>query len=90
MMIDSSTSCRKVCAIHEMIAGLPALIASGRLIRAMRPNTYAHAIVPTLRVITSATFALNPSTSLSAFLISRGAKRAAWAKRSRLFTGAFI
>jgi len=38
MMIDSSTSCKNVCAIHEMIAGLPALIASGRLISAIRAN----------------------------------------------------
>jgi hypothetical protein len=28
MMIDSSTSCRKVCAIHEMIAGLLAYMTA--------------------------------------------------------------
>jgi len=41
MMIDSSTSCKNVCAIHEMIAGLPALIASGRLISAISTSTSA-------------------------------------------------
>lgn len=34
----SRTSCKKVCAIHEMSAGRPALIASGRLISAMSAN----------------------------------------------------
>lgn len=51
------------------------MIASGRLISAIRPHKYAHAIVPTLRAITSATLALPPSTSTTAFLISLGSKR---------------
>jgi hypothetical protein len=32
MMIDSSTSCRNVCAIHEISGPIPAAIAAGRLI----------------------------------------------------------
>jgi len=33
MMIDSSTSCRKVCATQETIVDGPPRIAAGRLIR---------------------------------------------------------
>jgi hypothetical protein len=35
MMMDSSTSCRKVCATQETIVAGPARIASGRLIRSI-------------------------------------------------------
>ena len=40
MMIDSSTSCRNVCAIQAtMMMTWPELIAAGRLISAIAANT---------------------------------------------------
>jgi hypothetical protein len=60
MMIDSRTSCRKVWAIQAMRVLRPPLIASGRLMRAMIVNAYAHHIVPTTFVILTASQLLNP------------------------------
>ena len=63
MMTDSSTSCRKVCATHWTIVGGPPLIASGRLIRSNNAKAYAHHMLPTMVVTSSATFVLNRLTA---------------------------
>jgi hypothetical protein len=39
MMMDSRTNWRKVCAIHEISALVPAWMASGRLINAIMAKT---------------------------------------------------
>src|SRR5207244_7400719 len=62
MMMDNSTSCRNVCATHEMMAGRPALSASGKLISASAAKAYAHHIEPTPSVIHTASFELNRLT----------------------------
>jgi hypothetical protein len=56
MMIDSSTSCRNVCAIQEIMAAVPERKAAGRLIKAMPANMYAQYMLPTALVIASAIF----------------------------------
>ena len=55
MMIGSSTSCRKVCAIHATITMvLPVAMAAGRETSAISVKRYAVHIVPTDRVINTA------------------------------------
>jgi hypothetical protein len=65
MMIDRSTSCRKVCATQETIVDAPPRIASGRLIRSNSARAQAYHMLPTTCVITIATSVLNRLTAES-------------------------
>src|SRR5271166_382226 len=90
MITDSSTSCRNVCAIQAMIPSPPGLSAAGRPSSAMIVNAYAHHIVPTTRVTSTANFALKPSTSPIAALSLRGVGCSVTARCVYVFAGPAI
>jgi hypothetical protein len=54
MITESNTSCKNVWAIHAMSVPIPLMIAAGKLTRAIAAKTYAHHIVPTASLMTSA------------------------------------
>src|ERR1700686_3235580 len=72
MITESRTSWRKVCAIHAIIPSPPGLSAALSPRSAMMAKAYAHHIDPTTRVMSTAIFALTPSTSPIAALILAG------------------
>ena len=66
-MIESNTSCKKVCATHDTIAWIPDLSAAGRLRRSKAVKAYAIHIDPTALVMSKASLPLNPSAASCTF-----------------------